>query len=76
MLVGLAIGLSCGGGGGDDTATTDTTLSGVAYYSGPLAGATVTAWQLVDGERNASVSTTTGEDGSWSLSLGLAYETI
>lgn len=47
-------------------------VAGHATYAGrPLAGATVRAWQLLDGERTlAAGETTTGPDGAWSLDVG------
>jgi len=73
-LAALAGGLSCGSDLDDQPGTT---LSGVAYYTGPIDGATVTAWQLVDGSRTKELaSATTAADGTWSLDLGLAYESI
>ncbi len=65
-LVALPLFLTCGGG--DDGGGASATLSGTAYWSGPIRGATVVAHQLVDGQRTLEVGrTTTGDDGSWTI---------
>ncbi len=58
--------LTCGGDDGGGTG--GASLSGTAYWSGPLRGATVVVHQLVDGQRTLDLGrTTTADDGSWSL---------
>ncbi len=68
---------ACGGAGGGDGADRSTRIAGAASWSGPVRGATVVAYQLVDGERTLEVARApTGEDGSFSLSTGMTYEHV
>jgi hypothetical protein len=70
-MVIAALGAGCGGDGGGDA----TELDGVVWITGPVDGAVVTAYQLVDGARTTTLATTTtGADGAWHLAVGVAYE--
>ncbi len=75
LCVVAAIGLSCGGDDGGNDANTQ--LTGAVWYSGPVEGAEVVAYQLVEGERTTEVGRAITDDaGAFVLDLGLAYESI
>ncbi|MBE7452780.1 MAG: hypothetical protein HS111_29045 [Kofleriaceae bacterium] len=61
---------------GDDGGGGGATLSGRAYWSGPVRGATVVVHQLVDGMRTFELArTTTGDDGAWTVTHD-GYEAV
>jgi len=76
VATGLALSLAaCGGGGGGGGGTTPPppvtgTVSGTAV-KGPVNGGTMTAYRLSNGAMGTEIThTTTGSDGSFSLSMG------
>ena len=75
MLAAAAVSSSCGGDGGAGDG--QTRLDGVAAWSGPVRGAEVVAFQLVDGARTFEVGRgPTGDDGRFSIALGATYEHV
>src|SRR5690242_5609196 len=73
MSVAVAVGLSCGGGAVDNSHIHGK-IAGVAYWGGPVEGATVVAYQRdEDGEIYGDGpigTTTTGPGGTWSFDIG------
>jgi hypothetical protein len=64
-LSSLALLAACGGGGGSNTGATSVNTTGTAAIGSPIVGGTV-ALKCASG---TTTSTTTGTDGSWSVTL-------
>ncbi len=76
-LVAVAGSLTCGGDTGDGDGERGTTIIGTVYWSGPVGGATVVAFQLVNDRRSLEVGrATTAADGSFSIDMGNTFEHV